>query len=300
MKYKSRSEKNLFNELVDEALKNQPNLSSLKVVVEKELLHHDILRIMRDNNLMEGLTFIGGTCLRSCYGGIRLSEDLDFTGGASFSREQLSDLAKTLVEQLQNKYGLQVTVSEPVKDKQNVDTWKIKIETRKANKSLPAQRINIDICAVPSYEARSMMLLNLYGVDMGTSGLVIQAQSREEIYMDKLLAFAFRPNRIKHRDLWDIVWLHNKGVQPNLTLIPHKLKDRNLTLADFLAAFDERVQLLKNNEVLAEEFKQEMYRFLSPEQIKIPHFEQGDIWKFIFYLMDDFNKQIGQLHKKVD
>ncbi len=298
MKYKSGAEMNLFNELVDEALKNQPELSSLKIVVEKELLHHDILRIMRDNNLMEGLTFIGGTCLRSCYGGVRLSEDLDFTGGANFSREQLSDLAKILVEQLHNKYGLQVTVSAPIKDKQNVDTWKIKIETRKANKSLPAQRINIDICAVPSYETRPMMLLNLYGVDMGTSGLIIQAQSREEIYTDKLLAFALRPNRIKHRDLWDIMWLHNKGLQPNLALLSYKLKDRNLMADDFLEAFHDRVQLLKNNEILAEEFKQEMYRFLSPEQIKIPHFEQGDVQKFIYYLMDDFNKQIVRvLHK---
>lgn len=33
-----------------------------------------------------------------------------------------------------------------------------------------------------------MILLNPYGVDMGTSGLIIQAQSQEEIYTDKLLA----------------------------------------------------------------------------------------------------------------
>lgn len=287
---------NLFNQLVLEALKNQPDLLSLKVVVEKELLHHDILRIMRDNNLMEGLTFIGGTCLRSCYGGIRLSEDLDFTGGANFSREQLSNLAKALIENLQNKYGLQVNVSEPIKDKQNVDTWKIKIETRKQSKNLPTQRINIDICSVPSYEPRSMMLLNPYGVDMGTSGLILQAQSREEIYADKLIAFAFRPNRIKHRDLWDILWLHGKGLQPNLELIPHKLKDRNLTLATFFAMFDERLQLLKNSPNLAEEFNQEMYRFLSKEQIKTT-LDQGNMWEFITYLMDDLNKQ---MHKKLN
>ncbi len=79
----------LFDKLVSEALKNQPHLSPLRVVVEKELLHHDIMRVMRDNNLTAGLTFIGGTCLRTCYGGIRLSEDLDFTGGADFSRVAL-------------------------------------------------------------------------------------------------------------------------------------------------------------------------------------------------------------------
>ena len=259
---------NLFNQLLIEALTNQPHLSSLKVVVEKELLHHDILRIMRDNNLMQGLTFFGGTCLRACYGGIRLSEDFDFTGGADFSREQLSQLAKVLIENLENKYGLQVTVSEPIKDKQNVDTWKIKIEIRRQNKSLPAQRINIDICAIPSYEPRSMILINHYGIDMGTSGLILQAQSLEEIYADKIIAFAFRPNRIKHRDLWDILWLHSKNIQPSLQLIPHKLNDRNITIATFLSAFHERLQLVKNDTILAEEFKQEMYRFLSQEQIK--------------------------------
>ena len=72
---------NLFDQLVTEALRNQPNLSSLRIVVEKELLHHDILRTLSQNNLLADLTFIGGTCLRTCYGSIRLSEDLDFTGG---------------------------------------------------------------------------------------------------------------------------------------------------------------------------------------------------------------------------
>ena len=134
---------NLFDQLVTEALKNQPNLSSLRIVVEKELLHHDILRILSQNNLLTHLTFIGGTCLRSCYGGIRLSEDLDFTGGQNFSCESLSTMGDILTNSLNEKYGLQVTVSAPVKDMKNVDTWKIKIETRLQKKHLPAQRINL-------------------------------------------------------------------------------------------------------------------------------------------------------------
>jgi predicted nucleotidyltransferase component of viral defense system len=50
-----------------------------------------------------------------------------------------------------------------------------------------------------------MMLRNLYGVDLGTSGLILQAQSREEILADKVVALAWRENRIKNRDLWDIL-----------------------------------------------------------------------------------------------
>ena len=219
---------NLFDQLVTEALKNQPNLSTLRVVVEKELLHHDILRVLSHNNLLKDLVFIGGTCLRCCYGGIRLSEDLDFTGGSSFTRESLSGMTQILIENLNDKYGLMVKVDEPIKDKKNVDTWKIKVETRPLHKHLPAQRINIDICAVPSYEKNPMLLLNPYGVDMGTSGLIIQAQSREEIYADKLLAFAFRPNRIKYRDLWDMVWLHQQTLKPKFELIPNKLQRSKL------------------------------------------------------------------------
>ena len=56
---------NLFDQLVTEALKNKPDLSALRIVVEKEVLHHDILRILSHNNLLKDLTFIGGTCLRA-------------------------------------------------------------------------------------------------------------------------------------------------------------------------------------------------------------------------------------------
>ncbi|MEE9452690.1 MAG: nucleotidyl transferase AbiEii/AbiGii toxin family protein [Gammaproteobacteria bacterium] len=284
---------NLFDQLVTEALNNQPNLSSLKTVVEKELLHHDILRTLSQNNLLADLTFIGGTCLRACYGGIRLSEDLDFTGGKDFSRESLSTMGEILIKNLNEKYSLKVIVSEPVKDIKNVATWKIKIETRPQQRHFPAQRINIDICAVPSYEKQPMILLNPYGVDMGTNGLIIQAQSREEIYADKLLTFALRPNRLKYRDLWDIVWLHQQGLKPRFGLIPNKLQDRTLTLEYFFNLFDEQRRLLTDDDRLALEFKKEMHRFLSLEQIN-KTIEQDNLWAFIVYLMGDLGNQLHQ------
>jgi len=284
---------NLFDQLVTEALKNQPNLAPLRVVVEKELLHHDILKILSQNNLLSSLTFIGGTCLRACYGGIRLSEDLDFTGGQNFSRESLATMGQTLIESLKEKYGLQVIVSEPVKDTINVSTWKIKIETRPKQKHLPTQRINIDICAVQSYEKRPMLLINPYGIDMGTNGLIIQAQSREEIYTDKVIAFALRPNRLKHRDLWDMLWLHQQGLKPKIELIPKKLQDRNVTQKYFLGLFDKRQKLLTKDKTLALEFKNEMKRFLSSEQIhKV--IEQENLWDFIVYLINDLGNKIHQ------
>ena len=63
----------LFDSLVSQALRAQGELAPLRVVVEKELLHHDILREMSSAGLLHSLTFIGGTCLRACYGSNRLS-----------------------------------------------------------------------------------------------------------------------------------------------------------------------------------------------------------------------------------
>lgn len=106
-----------------------------------------------------------------------------------------------------------------MREEGNVKTWKLKMQTRPSRKDLLAQRINIDVCAISSYQLRPMVVLNPYGVEMGSSGLNLNTESREEIFADKLLAFAMRPNKIKNRDLWDMAWLHQQAVKPEFTLI---------------------------------------------------------------------------------
>jgi predicted nucleotidyltransferase component of viral defense system len=271
---------NLFERLVVEAMHNQADLASVRVVVEKELLHHDILREMSMAGLLGNLTFIGGTCLRACYGSNRLSEDLDFTGGKEFKREILSDLGAVLVYRLSAKYGLQVTVDAPKKESGNVDTWKLKIIIRPEQKMLPAQKINIDICAVPSYDRRPLMLRNIYGVEMGTSGLIIQAQSREEILADKIIALALRANRLKNRDLWDIVWLKQQGVLLPLHLIAKKIFDRNVSPAEFIELLRERQLLLEREPTVRLDFVREMKRFL-PVHIVAETVEKQAFWEFL-------------------
>ncbi|ALI00592.1 nucleotidyl transferase AbiEii/AbiGii toxin family protein [Pseudomonas sp. FW306-02-F02-AA] len=270
----------LFDELVDEALKNQQNLAPLRVVVEKELLHHDIMLALSSAGMLVKLTFIGGTCLRACYGSNRLSEDLDFTGGADFNRESLTQLAQVLVDTLKAKYGLEVEVGEPVREEGNVDTWKLKVQTRPGRKDLPAQRINIDVCAIPSYQPQPMLLLNPYGVDMGTSGLILQAETREEIYADMIVAFALRPNRIKNRDLWDMVWLRQQGVTPQLDLVAKKLADHHCEQDEFLRLFKERSAALDVDPKLVAEFRKEMSRFL-PGELVMKTVNEPAFWTFL-------------------
>jgi predicted nucleotidyltransferase component of viral defense system len=286
----------LFDELVDQALLNRPELSPLRVVVEKELLHHDIMRVLDATGLLTQLTFIGGTCLRACYGSNRLSEDMDFTGGADFTRNQLTTMAKALTEGLKAKYGLEVVVTEPIREEGNVDTWKLKIQTRPGRKDLPAQRINIDVCAIPSYQPRPMVMFNPYGVERGTSGLILSAQSREEIFADKLVAFALRPNRLKNRDLWDIAWLYQQQVKPALELIDLKLKDHHSPAQKYLDAFAQRTTSLSAEPAIAKEFRNEMSRFLS-NQIVRETIHSDDFWKFLSNLMSAYLDQVTQTLK---
>lgn len=257
----------LFDQLVDEAIRGVPRFAPLRVVVEKELLQHDILREMSHAGFLHKLTFIGGTCLRTCYGSPRLSEDLDFTGGTDFASDDLAELGSILVKRLKVKYGLPISVSDPVRDEGNVDTWKLRVMTRPGRKHLPTQRINIDICALPSHDRRPMMLRNHYGVDMGTSGLILQAQSREEILADKIVAFAMRPNRLKNRDLWDIVWLQQLGVVLSVDMVTCKIVDRKIDRPTFLERLKERLELLHSETSCRRDFLAEMQRFLPPEVV---------------------------------
>lgn len=282
----------LFDRLVAQALRDKESLAPLAVVVEKEILQHDILREMSGAGLLEKLTFFGGTCLRTCYGSNRLSEDLDFTGGADFKRELLGVLPTLLVEKLLVKYGLNVVVSEPKRETGNVDTWKLKIVTRPEQKGMPVQRINIDICAVPSYDRRPMMLRNYYGVDMGTSGLILQVESREEILAGKLIALALRPGRIKNRDLWDIVWLKQHGIQIPLELLGKKLADFRYTAGSFATLLSKRREMLKaNDDDMRGAFEHEMRRFL-PADIVRETLENKSFW---VYLTDLVIKECDQV-----
>jgi predicted nucleotidyltransferase component of viral defense system len=276
----------LFDQLVDEALKSRPDLSILRPVVEKEILHHDVLRELGEAGLLASLTFIGGTCLRACYGSERLSEDLDFTGGTDFQRGDLAELADILTKRLQTRYGLPVSVGEPVKAMGKVSTWKLTIETQPGRTNLPAQRIHLDICAIPSHDPRPMMLRNLYGVDLGTSGLILKAESREEILADKIIALAFRDNRVKNRDLWDIAWLVQRGVELPANLIPLKVRDHQREEAEFSDQLRTRIQELRIQPQMRRDFISEMLRFLPASTVR-GTIEKETYWEYLVQLLDE-------------
>ncbi len=101
-----------FNTLVDRAM-SDPGWSNLRPVIEKELLHYDILFALDKAELLNSLTFQGGTSLRLCCRSSRFSEDLDFVGGKDFKQDRLAPLADILTDHLGKRYGLKASIQYP-------------------------------------------------------------------------------------------------------------------------------------------------------------------------------------------
>jgi predicted nucleotidyltransferase component of viral defense system len=275
---------NLFEKTVEAVFETDNSYTALRPALEKEILHHDILREMNKAGYLKQLTFMGGTCLRMCYGSERLSEDLDFSGGFSFKRQNLADLGQLLKEALYGKYELPVSVSEPHKETGNTDTWKIKIITKPERPDFPAQKINIDICVLPSHDRRPVMLKNNYGIEFGTSGLILYAETLNEILADKVIAVALRLHRVKNRDLWDIVWLAKRNSALSGDLIKKKLDDRKIPVPNFLSKYRRRLKEIKHGQAI---FLQEMRRFLAPSAFS-EEFTSPLWWEYLLSLLDDF------------
>lgn len=269
----------LFDDLVEEALRERPEAAPLRPVVEKELLHHEILRIMNAAGLLGELVLIGGTCLRLCHGSPRLSEDLDFATGLSPDavRSHLTALDSTLVQKLVEKFDLPVTVEAPVRSDEQVHTWRVRITTRPGRRDLPLQRVNIDVQTIPAFASEPSVLRNPYGIELGTMGLIIAAERLGEILADKVVAVALRPNRVKNRDLWDISWLEQKGIGLETKLVTAKLAARGVEVESFRERYSERcAQLAAGHDA----FVFEMRRFLPPGPMR-EAIESDAYWSYL-------------------
>lgn len=272
----------LFDSLVEKVILQNTEYPTLRTVIEKEILHYDILRCMSEAGFLKNLTFMGGTCLRDCYGSVRLSEDLDFSGGFDFLKSDMVELSTVIENTINKKYSLPVTITEPTKETGNTETWKIKVITRPERPDLPAQKINIDICLLPSHERKVSMLKNPYGIDMGIEGILLYAESLQEILCDKIIAFARRPNRVKNRDLWDIHWLNQKNVLLNKELLLQKLNDRKIDETAFWQLYKTRLEKIKDGQ---KDFLFEMRRFLMPSAFN-PQFESEMWWEYLVTLLE--------------
>lgn len=95
-----------FLDIAAEIVERNPDLRGCRPVVEKELLHVEILTAMNAAGHLRHLAFKGDTCLRLCHGAVRFSEDLDFSGGKAFDPVLLDDIGDVLRDRIGRQYEL--------------------------------------------------------------------------------------------------------------------------------------------------------------------------------------------------
>ncbi|WP_422138569.1 nucleotidyl transferase AbiEii/AbiGii toxin family protein [Endozoicomonas sp. ALC020] len=271
----------MLKEQLKRIVEANPEYAAITPVIEKEILHHDIVHVLVKQGAMQSLTFIGGTSLRMCHNSSRLSEDLDFNGGLDFKPSDFDGLETEIQQFIQNKYETNVWVNKPDQDEQgDTSSWKISIEKEANRPDLPRQKMHIDICAIPSFDAKKRPLINHYNIVTPTEGLLVPVQSLEETLADKFIALAYRARHIKPRDVWDIVWIKQKGIDVSAELVNKKLEAREKNRKDFMEMLSNQVtKILKDDEVRIN-FNTEISRFV-PESIKQRTLDNPEYWDYI-------------------
>ncbi|MET4694388.1 nucleotidyl transferase AbiEii/AbiGii toxin family protein [Endozoicomonas lisbonensis] len=284
-----------FNYLVEQALTSS-HVASMRPVIEKELLHYDILFCLDQAGLLDELVFQGGTSLRLCYGGNRFSEDLDFAGGTDFSSAKLKTIKQCIEDYIGKRYGLEVSVKEPNRLKQEpeyaelkIDKWQIFIITAPDRKDIPKQRIKIEVANIPAYTRSALPLLKNYDfLPDGYEDTLVYVETLNEIMADKLVSLPATRRYIRYRDIWDLVWLQQQGAGLDSTLVAKKVADYRMN--DFEQALEQRLSSLSG--ILAEgKLQTEMKRFIPTAVYERTLGKE----KFSGYLNSSLFKLLGQL-----
>jgi len=288
-----------FEVLVEEALR-QTVLANLRPVVEKELLHYDVLFCLSEAGLLKSLTFQGGTSLRLCYNANRFSEDLDFAGGFDFCATDLAHMKNCIEEYLGERYGLDVSVKEPNELRAEpeyaeikIDKWQISVTTAPERKDLPRQRIKIEIANIPAYTHAYRQLVRNYTVlPDGYSDTLIRVESLEEIMADKLVSLPATTRRIRYRDMWDLIWLTQQGAKMNVGLVSQKLTDYKIE--NFEQMIQNRIDSLPAI-ITDGRFYNEMKRFIPSAVYETSLGREG----FSSFLLDSLSDLLNQLKKEL-
>lgn len=260
-----------FEELVNLAMA-VPGRTLMRPVVEKELLHYDILFCLDQERLLDQLTFQGGTALRLCHGSPRFSEDLDFAGGTDFTSQDLQQIRACIEKYILPRYGMEVEVKEP-RDLQeniidsglNISKWQVSITTVPARRDLPKQRIKIEVASVPAWtrEPRALQV-NYNFLPDGYADTLVMTEKLDEIMADKLISLVNTGRYVRNRDIWDLRWLKQNSAVVDLDLVNRKIRDYRIS--DYPGKLDVMLQRLSKI-VHGETFKNEIKRFI-PEDVR--------------------------------
>lgn len=249
-----------------------PALREIRHSVENELLMLAVFDgLHRRNVLPDDAVFIGGSALRLCHGSPRFSEDLDFHAPHRVTREfDREGLAETVGATT----GCAISVSTPTaQGRSTLARVSAIIPGRRRDQRRPRTKIDLGVGRqVDTVDA--VIELEMAGGavhGLGTVGdlFTFKTSSREELYIDKHLALVGRAQRLKHRDIFDVLWLNSTGTRFNGDIFKAKMDALELDKTAFLGTLRQRADAGRHA-ILNGDYHAEMVNFLP----------QGSPWLF--------------------
>ena len=285
-----------FNRQARQAVEKSGDDHLLPVIC-KELLHYEILFALDRANLLRGLVFQGGTALRLCYGAPRLSEDLDFAGGPEFGVDSMQGAKEVVERRVQDRFGVEAVVKEPrvrpVSPGVTVHRWWLVVKLAGSRPDQPRLRVRFEVADVSAYSREVRTLNANYDfLPDGYGHLLIAAESLDEVMADKLVSLAAGADagRVRHRDIWDLRWLKQRGATVRVDWVARKLSDYGT--GNYLAGLDamrERLPKLTRSA----EFRGVMSGYLLPE-VRKHTLERED---FLQFLAGEVQDLLGQVRE---
>ncbi len=284
-----------FEQLTNMAMQD-PGRTHMRPVVQKELLHYDILYSLDAEGLLDKLTFQGGTSLRLCYGSNRFSEDLDFVGGKSFTRAQLDPIKQCIEDYVGQRYGLEVKVKEPSALKKEheyadlkIDKWQISVVTAPEHKDVPQQRVKIEVANIDAYSREPKALqINYPFLPDGYGDTLVLTESLSEVMADKLVSLVNTTGYVRNRDIWDLRWLKQQGADLRLDWVAQKIIDYRISdYPQKLDAMLARLPAIINGEV----FHREMSRFI-PQDVAERTLNKPKFYNFLTGEITDMLRRV--------
>ncbi|HDZ51464.1 hypothetical protein LCGC14_0112680 [marine sediment metagenome] len=256
-----------FAKLVDLAI--TPGSEGLRPVIEKEILHYDILFALDRENLLGDLTFQGGTCLRLCYESPRFSEDLDFVGGFDFTQDRLMKIRECVMDHIGMRYGLEVDVKNPKQMSEEVtywglktDRWQVAVTTNAGRADLPRQKIKLEVANVPAHTSTLRPVNRNYNfLPPSYQDLLVPSETKNEIMADKVVSLSACRHYIRYRDIWDLQFLKRSKAVLDPGLVETKIRDYQSD--DFKTSLGEMRDDVRKI-AMSDTFKNEMIRFIEP------------------------------------
>lgn len=185
-------------------------------LIRKQLIHAAIVKALDGCGALDLLTMQGGSCIAGCYGGLRLSEDLDFEMDDLPTTELSEDMAQAIENTVRAVFNANVHVKRPAEKKLTnpsgtvaVAKWltKVEVEVEERRPDIPRAVVKLKIAKVPHQTSVARRFSNIASKRAGFRDSIVLAEDIEELLADKVVSLLAQEKILRVRDVWDMAHL---------------------------------------------------------------------------------------------